>query len=661
MKKLLATLLLLVVYPAYSQDYTVTPVTQPPLQNLYENGGTNLQLGDDGIATNISIGFDFEFYGNTWDNLNISNNGFITFDGLNSMCCQGNQLPSFGMDNSISALWTDLISVDGKNPYYKSYILDGQNVFTVGWYNTLEFYDASRLNTFEITLYEGSNNILFNYGNVSVFGHSFTIGLQGTEGQFEQIYTGADSNQFDNTAYLFTYTPPEPEEPIAPDCTVNPSNTSCIIQSITNTPTEIYVADNTTEESTTEPTLVDTEPTVIGGEALSLEELLAIANDSSTKEEETKEEKEKELQDDITANILEQVLATTETEERRERDNNTTSVEEEKLVIVANTNSEPEESIENVSESDMVADMVTNEEVLAQETINEEPVLENTNETIVVDNVEVVENVETPAIQTETENTDNDSNETFLVENTETVETEQQVESTDIENETPVVAVQQQTVIEETNTIENIIEDGNVSETQVVETSINQSIEISEELTNETLVATTQSVETDTETVEQQVLASISQSNEKTFEDEDTDYGNSFISIAGTNTVLNTIDIFRDSNNMADKELSGALGKSEDKSDAEKRAEEVVAANAKEQEEINNNYMDADQSGLIGAIAGDTDVTAYRTTNIPDLSSWYKPEDIYKNVKYDDNKRGMYFLEKGNTDTYKQMVEEQYK
>ena len=661
MKKLLATLLLLVVYPAYSQDYTVTPVTQPPLQNLYENGGTNLQLGDDGIATNISIGFDFEFYGNTWDNLNISNNGFITFDGLNSMCCQGNQLPSFGMDNSISALWTDLISVDGKNPYYKSYILDGQNVFTVGWYNTLEFYDASRLNTFEITLYEGSNNILFNYGNVSVFGRSFTIGLQGTEGQFEQIYTGADSNQFDNTAYLFTYTPPEPEEPIAPDCTVNPSNTSCIIQSITNTPTEIYVADNTTEESTTEPTLVDTEPTVIGGEALSLEELLAIANDSSTKEEETKEEKEKELQDDITANILEQVLATTETEERRERDNNTTSAEEEKLVIVANTNSEPEESIENVSESDMVADMVTNEEVLAQETINEEPVLENTNETIVVDNVEVVENVETPAIQTETENTDNDSNETFLVENTETVETEQQVESTDIENETPVVAVQQQTVIEETNTIENIIEDGNVSETQVVETSINQSIEISEELTNETLVATTQSVETDTETVEQQVLASISQSNEKTFEDEDTDYGNSFISIAGTNTVLNTIDIFRDSNNMADKEAAGAFGKQEDKTDAEKKAEEIVAANAKEQEEINNNYMDADQSGLIGAIAGDTDVTAYRTSNIPDLSSWYKPEDIYKNVKYDDNKRGMYFLEKGNTDTYKKMVEEQYK
>jgi hypothetical protein len=40
---------------------------------------------------------------------------------------------------------------------------------------------------------------------------------------------------------------------------------------------------------------------------------------------------------------------------------------------------------------------------------------------------------------------------------------------------------------------------------------------------------------------------------------------------------------------------------------------------------------------------------------------FYKPEDIYKNIVIKDNVRGSYFLEKGNTDTYKRMVEEQYK
>jgi hypothetical protein len=629
MKKLLAVLLLLVVYSAYGQDYTVAPVTPPPLQNIYEKGGTNLALQDDGIATNISIGFDFEFYGNIFDKVNISNNGFLTFGGTNSMCCDGMQLPAWGMDNSIIGLWTDLISTNNINPYYKSYAIDGDRVFTVGWYGTLEFYNTSAPNTFEITLYEGSNNILFNYADVNVFNHTLTAGIQGTNGQYEQIINGNNANQLDNTAYLFTYVPPEPpppEEPIAPDCSTNPAYINCIIQTVNSTPTETVLVDNNTEQTTETPDeplqVVENTPQVIGGEAPSLEDLLAIA-DSATAEETVEEEKEKELADSITANILEQVLATTESSntERSSRSNGSNEIEE-TTTLVAQT-----------------------ETIVEQNTVSENT-QENTSE--VVEQVSETNNVE------EQQSVELLVNQTVV---TETIETE--TNTTEEQNEVTQVSVAQQVVIEETVTTETSSEEN--TETQVVETSINQSIEIADQQTNETLVATTQSVETDSETVEQQVLASISKSQEKTFDEEDTDYGNSFISIAGTNTVLNTIDIFRDSNNMADKEASGALGKQEDKSDAEKKAEEIVAANAKEQEEINNNYMDADQSGLIGAIAGDTDVTAYRTSNIPDLSSWYKPEDIYKNVKYDDNKRGMYFLEKGNTDTYKKMVEEQYK
>jgi hypothetical protein len=108
--------------------------------------------------------------------------------------------------------------------------------------------------------------------------------------------------------------------------------------------------------------------------------------------------------------------------------------------------------------------------------------------------------------------------------------------------------------------------------------------------------------------------------------------------------------------------LAGVLGNNKDeKSDAEKRAEEVVAANKEQQDEINKNYMDADQSGIVAAMGSDTDVSSYRSAMLNDNNIWYKPEDIYKNVVYKDNVRGAYFLEKGNTDTYKKMVEEQYK
>jgi hypothetical protein len=41
--------------------------------------------------------------------------------------------------------------------------------------------------------------------------------------------------------------------------------------------------------------------------------------------------------------------------------------------------------------------------------------------------------------------------------------------------------------------------------------------------------------------------------------------------------------------------------------------------------------------------------------------AFYQPKEIYKNVVIKDNVRTMYFIEKGNTDTYNKMIEGQYK
>ena len=114
--------------------------------------------------------------------------------------------------------------------------------------------------------------------------------------------------------------------------------------------------------------------------------------------------------------------------------------------------------------------------------------------------------------------------------------------------------------------------------------------------------------------------------------------------------------------NVMNLEILGVIkAPVEEKSDAEKRAEEVVAANQQQMEEINKNYMDADQSGIVAAIGADVDVSSYRNARLLDAAAWYKPEDIYKGVIIKDNVRGSYFLEKGNTDTFRKMVDEQYK
>jgi hypothetical protein len=124
---------------------------------------------------------------------------------------------------------------------------------------------------------------------------------------------------------------------------------------------------------------------------------------------------------------------------------------------------------------------------------------------------------------------------------------------------------------------------------------------------------------------------------------------------------LAVANTFNQAPSMMSLDFLGVLKPIEEKSDAELRAEQVVAANKEEQDAINANYMDADQSGIVAAIGADADVSSYLSARLADNNTWYKPEDIYKGVVIKDNARGSYFLEKGNTDTYKKMVDEQYK
>ena len=656
MRKLLLVLLL-VVYPAYGQDYTVTPVeVKPPLQNVYETGGTNLNLADDGMAIGINIGFDFEFYGNIFDTVNISNNGFITFTGQNSMCCQGNTLPAFGMDNSIMALWTDLISINGMNPYYKSYGETGSREFTVGWYNTLEFYNPDATNTFEITLYEGSNNILFNYENLNVYGHNLTAGIQGTDGQYEQLYNGNSAKSLEYSAYLFTYTPPEPIAPIAPDCTVNPSDTSCIIN--TNTTAPVYVAERTTNEPT-ESFVAETtvEPTVIGGIAPDLESLLS--DDQST--EITDEETEKELTDDITSNILEQVLAVTEITETERKDRNTGVDIEETTETIQIANVDETITSTLVSDNTETTETISVEETIVADNTTENIENNNVSEQLIED-TEVVESVETIVVAENQNNVVETNVETviedteILVENTtETNNIEETVEQTVETVELPVFVQNHSESTIENITIENIVDEATSEETYVAN-QIEQSTQIDSELTNEVISISLAQSENDIESTEN--IVAITQ--QQTFTEEQTT--DELLTMEYVQPgVFASINTYNIEPSISDKEIAGVLGKIEEKSDAEKRAEEVVAANKEQQDEINKNYMEADQSGIVSAIGSDTDVSSYRSAMLRDNNIWYRPEDIYKNIVYKDNVRGSYFLEKGNTDTYKKMVEEQYK
>jgi hypothetical protein len=253
-----------------------------------------------------------------------------------------------------------------------------------------------------------------------------------------------------------------------------------------------------------------------------------------------------------------------------------------------------------------------------------------------------------------TEQSNEMQNEAVVADSAPVIEAIQETTETRTE-ETVVADVQTETTETVTENVEVVVAEATQSEqTSVAYQDMESAMEVfASNLPNQITVNEQEELEN---SIVQQAIAS----SQQTEEDNKMGFAEAeAVTIASDPALANAFNV---QPNTASLELLGVLGSAgQDKSDAELRAEQVVAANKEEQDAINANYMEADQSGILAAIGSETDVTAYRTAMLRDNNNWYKPEDIYKGVVIKDNARGSYFLEKGNTDTYKKMVDEQYK
>ena len=171
--------------------FSVTTLANPTFQIGTESiidirtTGTALNLGDDNMSGMKDIGFDFTFYNQTFDQVNISMNGFFTFQDNFSVSRSRNYrsevIPATSFNYTVFPLWTDLINRNGtQNPYIKTFgnTNDTDQYFVIGWYNAKE-YSNQLQNTFEAILYEGTNHIEFRYDKIQIKTHDITIGVQG--------------------------------------------------------------------------------------------------------------------------------------------------------------------------------------------------------------------------------------------------------------------------------------------------------------------------------------------------------------------------------------------------------------------------------------------------------------------------------------------------
>ncbi len=147
------------------------------------NPSTNLPLNDDfnGLENSgaVAIGFNFDYFGNTFSNLYVSNNGFVTFAPV----ANGNDfttasIPNAGVDNNMIAFaWTDLDpDAGGSIDYFVSGVAPNRK-FVLSFTDVPNWLSTAIV-TAQLVLHESSNLIEI-YGTDIQSGG---IGSQATQG-----------------------------------------------------------------------------------------------------------------------------------------------------------------------------------------------------------------------------------------------------------------------------------------------------------------------------------------------------------------------------------------------------------------------------------------------------------------------------------------------
>jgi hypothetical protein len=208
---------LLSAEPTRAQTYE--PALIPPQILGAPTTMTPLNLGDDGTR-NVSLGFEFEYWGQTFTDAWVSSNGFVSFQSGAHLCCNGQPI-EMAQRNTIYAYWSDLISYTG-NPYYRRD--DGSILF--GWYGVNE-YGTNNSSTFEIGLF-ADGKIQLNFGNLGFSGRrDFTAGITGpTADDNIPLFYGRNAQFLQNQSGILSWIAPQPEV-VAVDCNVTPMDPTC--------------------------------------------------------------------------------------------------------------------------------------------------------------------------------------------------------------------------------------------------------------------------------------------------------------------------------------------------------------------------------------------------------------------------------------------------
>ena len=155
--------------------------------------------GDDEILGPFLLGFDFQYYGSTYNSLGICTNGFLSFTSI-FPAYDNKGIPEWRSPNNILApFWDDLNPNAGGTIYFKS---DPQNQRFIVQFDEVVRRDTLVPETFQVILH-ADGSILFQYGDVQETGHC-TVGIENAAGDIGLLVNYDHDNYLrDGLAILF--------------------------------------------------------------------------------------------------------------------------------------------------------------------------------------------------------------------------------------------------------------------------------------------------------------------------------------------------------------------------------------------------------------------------------------------------------------------------
>jgi hypothetical protein len=256
-RKLLLLIILFTEYLSFGQSasnycFTSSNSAYNPLTGTTYAPGTN-NTDDDVVSSTISLGFSFNFGGTSYNQIQVSSNGWLSFGSLTGLSSQQNyqntSTNAVAIKPALMPLWDDLRNTDRQR-----YVVTGSapnRIFKIEWNNQRWDYQSnSNVISFQIWLYETSNIIQYRYsqGTNSVNNNSqgATIGIFDSNNSYITLdSSGANPiPQIDNfttnigtkpaNGQVYTFTPP-PAQPTPTQA--GSSYTFCIDNSNTQTNT----------------------------------------------------------------------------------------------------------------------------------------------------------------------------------------------------------------------------------------------------------------------------------------------------------------------------------------------------------------------------------------------------------------------------------------